>query len=249
MLTISAVIGVYLHRWRDSNSLLGKQKDKEERRKPLGGNPFAGISTTFKSSYLIAIAIFVVFASASSTFIYFELMRIVAIDYPYRTQQTQIFSMIDLFVNTCTLLLQIFITGRIAEHLGLGILLVTVPIVIALGFIWLAFMPLFAVPVTVMIVRRIGRYAMVRLAREMLYAVLTPEEKYKSKNFIDTVLYRAGDMTSAWLSKGLDLLDGEHSILAMIGGAIIAGGWAITGMILTKLQQRKASVVNKARNE
>ena len=35
-------------------------------------------------------------------------------------------------------------------------------------------------------------------AREMLFAVLGREEKYKAKNFIDTVVYRLGDQIGAW---------------------------------------------------
>lgn len=243
MLSISAFIGVMLHRWRDQNPLPAKAYDSVERKKPLGGNPFAGAITTFKSSYLIGIAVFVVLASSANTFLYFELMRIVAVDYPDRAQQTQIFSGIDLFVNVCTIALQIFATGRIAQRLGLGALLIAVPIIIALGFLWLAFMPLFAVVAIVMIVRRIGQYAMVRPGREMLYAVLSPEEKYKSKNFIDTVLYRGGDMASAWLKRGLDLLGGGHSPLAMIAGAVLAGVWALVGLTLAKKAKQKDDFV------
>ena len=32
----------------------------------------------------------------------------------------------------------------------------------------------------------------------MLYSVVTPEEKYKAKNFIDKVLYRTGDVIGTW---------------------------------------------------
>jgi ATP/ADP translocase len=47
-----------------------------------------------------------------------------------------------------------------------------------------------------MIVRRIGEYAFVRPGREMLFAPLDAESKYKAKNVIATVVYRAGDAVS-----------------------------------------------------
>ena len=38
---------------------------------------------------------------------------------------------------------------------------------------------------------------------DMLYSVVTPEEKYKTKNFIDTAVYRGSDVTASWIFKGL----------------------------------------------
>jgi AAA family ATP:ADP antiporter len=37
----------------------------------------------------------------------------------------------------------------------------------------------------------------------MLYSVVTPEEKYKSKNFIDTAVYRGGDLIGTWTVKAM----------------------------------------------
>ncbi|MEY2669504.1 MAG: hypothetical protein RJA59_2142, partial [Pseudomonadota bacterium] len=51
--------------------------------------------------------------------------------------------------------------------------------------------------------RRAASYAVERPAREVLYTVVTREERYKSKAFVDTVVYRAGDAGSAWLARGL----------------------------------------------
>lgn len=36
----------------------------------------------------------------------------------------------------------------------------------------------------------------------MLFTVVDRESKYKSKNFIDTVIYRGSDVTASWLFKG-----------------------------------------------
>ena len=77
-------------------------------------------------------------------------------------------------------------------------LLVAVPLVTVLGFLWLALAPTFAVLAVVMVVRRFGEYAFVRPGREMLFTVVPTEAKYKAKNFIDTVVYRGADAVSAW---------------------------------------------------
>ncbi|OII57890.1 hypothetical protein BIW19_10350 [Pseudomonas putida] len=94
--------------------------------------------------------------------------------------------------------------------------------------------------VVVMVVRRAGEYALVRPGREMLFTVLPAEDKYKAKNFIDTVVYRGGDALSGWLKRALDVM-GEYPQLAMLIGTLIALGWALTGGVLGRRQARLES--------
>lgn len=124
-------------------------------------------------------------------------MSVVASSFPDPVRQTQVFGALDVVVQGCTMLLQVFLAGRIVRKFGLAALLAAVPVLISLGFVWMAFAPVFAVVAVVMAVRRIGEYGMVRPGREMLNSVLSPEEKYKAKSFIDTVLYRGGATPSA----------------------------------------------------
>jgi AAA family ATP:ADP antiporter len=79
-----------------------------------------------------------------------------------------------------------------------------------------------------MIVRRIGEYAFVRPGREMLFAPLDAESKYKAKGFIDTVVYRAGDAASAWARSALDLV-GQGAMTAALVGAACALAWGALG--------------------
>ena len=113
----------------------------------------------------------------------------------------------------------------------------------AAGFLWLALAPVFAVLAVVMIARRVGEYALVRPGREMLFTVVAPEEKYKAKNFIDTVVYRGGDAVGGWVKRGLDVL-AEHAALAMTIGAVIALAWAATGIYLGRKVRRDAVLEN-----
>jgi AAA family ATP:ADP antiporter len=235
-LTASAGAGMWLHHWRDRNPL--PAEEIAPRSEPLGGHPFAGATAVLRSGYMAGIALFVVLLAVVSTFLYFEQARLVAETFPDRTRQTQVFGMIDTFVQTCTILIQIFLTGRIADRFGIGVLLVAVPLVMAAGFLWLAFAPVFAVLAVIMITRRVGEYALVRPGREMLYTVAEPEEKYKAKNFIDTVVYRGGDAVGGWVKRGLDVL-AEHPALAMLIGAAVALGWAATGAWLGRQERRR----------
>jgi hypothetical protein len=108
---------------------------------------------------------------------------------------------------------------------------------IALGFVWLALMPAFAVLVVVMIARRAGEYALVRPGREMLFTFVSPAEKYKAKNFIDTVVYRGADALSAWLKTAIELIAQQPGLAALIG-ALIALLWAASGVAVAKIQRK-----------
>ncbi|HLM53698.1 MAG TPA: MFS transporter [Pseudoxanthomonas sp.] len=236
LLAASAGAGCWLQRWRDRNPAQGEEAG--DRRKPLGGDPFAGATAVFGSGYLIGISVFVVLLTSVSTFLYFEQARMVAELFPDRTRQTQVFGAIDTVVQTLAILTQLLVTGRVAQRLGVGVLLVAVPLLIAAGFLWLALSPVFAVFVVVMVARRAGEYAFVRPGREMLYTVVPAEQKYKAKNFIDTVVYRGGDALSAWVKRGLDLL-AEHPAMAMFIGAGIALLWALTGGMLGRAYRHR----------
>ncbi|WP_166364758.1 NTP/NDP exchange transporter [Pseudomonas akapageensis] len=226
---------LYLQHWRDRHPLPAEVEHPRSR--PLGGNPFAGATAVLYSPYLLGISLFVVLLASVSTFLYIEQARLVAQTFADRTRQTQVFGLIDAVVQTLAILTQIFFTGRIAQKLGVGVLLVAVPLVMVAGFLWLALAPGFAVFVVVMVVRRAGEYALVRPGREMLYTVLAPEEKYKAKNFIDTVVYRGGDAVSGWVKRGLDVL-GEHPQLAMFIGVALALIWAASGGWLGRRRRR-----------
>jgi AAA family ATP:ADP antiporter len=240
LIAASAATAVWLHAWRDRHPLPVEQAAATPRQRPLGGNPFAGATAVLRSPYLMGIALFVVLLATVTTFLYFEQARLVQAHFPERADQTRVFGLIDTVVQTLAILTQLFLTGRIARRLGVGVLLVAVPLVMAAGFLWLALAPVFGVFVVVMVVRRAGEYALVRPGREMLYTVVGPEQKYKAKNFIDTVVYRGGDALSSWVKRLLDLA-AEHVGLAMVVGAGIALVWALCGGFLGhSLRRREA---------
>ncbi len=207
-------------------------------RHPLPGNPFSGLMAVLGSPYLLGIAGFVVLLATVTTFLYFEQARLVAEQFPGREAQVRVFGTIDLIVQVGALLAQLFLTGRIAQTMGVRVLLAIVPLLMCAGFVGLALAPGFVLLATLMIVRRIGEYAFVRPGREMLFAPLDPESKYKAKNFIDTVVYRAGDAASSWVKSLLDML-GQGAGLAALIGALCALLWGGLGWQLGRQADRQ----------
>ncbi|MBQ3679215.1 MAG: MFS transporter [Succinivibrio sp.] len=213
------------------------QIESSPKDKRIDGRIVEGFLSTFKSKYLSLIALFVILASTANTFLYFAQVRIIATSFSSREEQTFVFSIIDLIVNTGTIFIQLFVTGRIAERFGLKPLLSLVPLLIFACFTVLVFYPVLTVIVLAMVIRRVGEYSLVRPGKEMLFSMVSLDEKYKAKNFIDTVLYRGGDVLSAFISQGLGSLGGM--ILSSIGGALFAVIWLINALHLNSLYKQK----------
>lgn len=240
LLAAALLLKHYLMAWRERGGA-GRPgaRQTETPRRPVPGNPFSGLTRVLGSPYLLGVSAFVVLLATVSTFLYFEQAHLVAELFPERSEQVRVFSAIDFCVQAGALIAQLFITGRVAQRLGIRVLLAGVPLLVCLGFIGLALAPTFAMLAALMIVRRIGEYAFVRPGREMLFAPLDAETKYKAKNFIDTVVYRAGDAVSGWAKSLLDLL-GQGTLLVALVGAACAALWGLLGWYLGGRADRSA---------
>ncbi len=214
---------------------------RDDPRHPIGGSLLAGLTLIARSRYLLGIALFVILLSTASTFLYFEQARLVAETFPNRTEQTRVFSAIDAIVQAATIAIQLFFSGQVARRYGVTALLTAVPLAVAGGFVLLAIWPVFGVLAGVMVLRRVGEYALVRPGREMLFTVVDAETKYKAKNVIDTMVYRAGDAVSAWVKTGIDALAGHPAVVA-VTGAVLALVWGLLGWWLGRRHQGAADL-------
>jgi len=203
---------------------------------PIGGNIFAGVTLTLKSPYLLGIGVYVVLGTVLGTFLYFHQAYIVSMAIADSGGRTALFAQIDLAVNVLTLVCQIFIVNRLIARFGIGTTLMVLPVLAVVGFFLIGLAPTLVVLIAFQVLRRAGEYAIAKPAREILFTVLNREEKYKSKNFIDTVVFRGGDAVSGWLFEGLRILGLGFSGIAFVG-VPIALLWAGTGWMLGRTQE------------
>ena len=181
-----------LSRQADSGS------EAREEEQPIGGSIVAGITHALRSPYLINVSLFILLFAVSSTFLYFQQAGIVAHSFSDRGAQTAFFATIDLLVNTLTLVVQLFFTGRILVLFGVALALGFLPLLTMIGFGALAFAPTLSAIAIFQVVRRASDYAIARPTREILFTVVPREDRYKAKSFIDTFVYRLGDQLGAW---------------------------------------------------
>jgi AAA family ATP:ADP antiporter len=167
---------------------------------PIGGSALAGLTNVFRSPYLLNICFYMLLYTILSTFLYFQQAAIVDQTFADRAARTAFFARVDLLVNALTLGAQAFLTGRVMKRAGVAVTLTFVPLLTAVGFLLLGLFPVVAIVVGFTVLRRAGNFAFARPSREVLFTVVSREDKYKTKNFIDTVVYRLGDQVGAWSS-------------------------------------------------
>jgi AAA family ATP:ADP antiporter len=170
---------------------------------PIGGSILAGARAALTSPFLLAICGYLLCYTALSTALYFQQVEIVRDAIPDPAERTRLFAKVDLTVNSLTLLIQMLAFSRLAPLLGPTGMLAVVPLVSVAGFLWLGATPTLATLIAFGVTRRVGEFAISKPAREALFTVVPREERYKAKNFIDTVVYRGGDALAGWLFAGV----------------------------------------------
>jgi AAA family ATP:ADP antiporter len=187
----------------------------------LGSNPFAGFSVLLSDRYILGIAVFILFYVTINTFVYFELQSLTR-EYSLEFR-AQVWSLIEISTNVLTLLTAALITGRIVARFGMPTALAFMPALVAIGITALVAAPVLLVLAIFQIGRRVGNYAITRPSREMLFTVLDREARFKAKPVIDVVVYRGGDVLTAWMFTLL----AERAGLGLSGIALVIGGIAV----------------------
>jgi len=196
----------------------------------IGGSAWEGLRAVFRSRYLLAICGFVLVLAVMATFLYFTRLAMVAAVTDETDAQTALFANIDMWTQLATLVLQLFVAGHLMKRVGVSAALALVPVTVFLGFIGLAVVGTITALIVFEATFRAVQRAIMRPARETLFTVVPREDKYKAKAFIDTFVYRGGDVAGAWtegllgrLGMGLAGLAVVVVPLALVWGAL--GVW------------------------
>jgi AAA family ATP:ADP antiporter len=138
-----------------------------------------------------------------------------------------------------TLVLQAVVAGHLMKRLGVHVTLALLPIAVGLGFVGLAVVGSLTALIALEATFRALQRAVIRPARETLYTVVSREDKYKSKAFIDTFVYRFGDVVGAQTEGLLGRLGLGLAALAAVA-VPLALVWAALGVWLGLEQRRQA---------
>jgi ATP:ADP antiporter, AAA family len=206
----------------------------------IGGSAWEGFHSVFRSPYLLAICAYVLILAIMATFIYFTRLQMVAALGTDIDMRTATFARIDMLTQVATLLLQAVVAGHLMQRLGVSVTLALLPLTAALGFIGLAVVGSIAALIALEATFRAVQRGIMRPARETLFTVVPRADRYKAKAFIDTFVYRAGDVVGAQTEGLLGRLGmGLAALAAFVVPLAVA--WMALGLWLGHAQRARAA--------
>jgi AAA family ATP:ADP antiporter len=117
----------------------------------------------------------------------------------------------------------------VVQRFGLTAGLILNPLLMIAAFVGVLASPSLLMIQAIQIVRRVAQYAIARPSREMCFTVVPQQERYKAKSVIDTVVYRFGDVSAAWVQTAMRALGSGLGGVVTLGLAtsVLWGGVAV----------------------
>lgn len=219
---------------------------------PIGGSVWSGITHICSSPYLMGLAATIVLYTTTSTWAYFQQSELVGGVLKTGTARTEFFGNLEIWVNSLTLVIQIFLTGRLLKWFGVAFTLVALPFLSLVGFAAMGIAASLALLAVFQVARRAAAYALMRPSREILFTVLKREDKYKVKSVTDTLGYRVGDQLGSWSYHGFQGLGLVLGTISWIAVPVTAGWCALSiwlarkQRVLAEAQEREQAEVARA---
>lgn len=190
---------------------------------PVGGRAIDDLGRMVRTPYLLGIAGVIIAGQTIGAFMYNEQGKYVSAAYSAVADRAAIFANMEIAVNLLSMFFQAVVVTWLTRRGSVALSLSAMPALLGASFIALALFPVGSVLLVTQVLRRAADYGLGKPPREMLFTVLNPESKFKSKSLIDTVLQRGADSAAQWL----------YVLIAGIGLGGIA--WACAGLCVLLL--------------
>ncbi|MGH8213676.1 MAG: NTP/NDP exchange transporter [Rhodanobacteraceae bacterium] len=202
---------------------------------PIGGSVLAGLRAVFKIPFVRDMALLMLLSDGVGTLAYALVADFAKAHYTDTALRTAFYGHVDLAVNILQVLLQVSLTRWMLVRLGYAAglvvpaavnvaLLITVFVFGAIQFGVLGFTV--SVVTLMLVVTRSFAYGVTKPAYDGLYTRVSREIRYKGKNFVDTAVWRFGDLG---VTSGLNLLRAASvdlgTIILLSATAAGCAGW------------------------
>jgi len=178
---------------------------------PVGGSAWDELARLARTPYLLGIGGVIVIGQIIGAFMYNEQQNFAKSAFDTIADRTAFFANLEIAVNLLALFFQVVVVTWLTRRGSVALSLTAMPVLVGLSFIALGLFPVASVFLATQVLRRAADYGLGKPPREMLFTVLSPEGKFKSKSLIDTVIQRAGDC----LGQGLHLLVAQIGIAGL----------------------------------
>jgi AAA family ATP:ADP antiporter len=187
---------------------------------PVGGRAADDLWRLLKTPYLLGIAGIIVAGQIIGGFMYSEQGKLVAATYHSLADRAALFARMEFYVNVLSFVFQAVVVTWLTRRGSVLLSLSAMPVVVGGSFVVMALYPSATMLLGTQVLRRAADYGLGKPPREMLFTVLNPESKFKSKSLIDTVLHRGSDALAQWL------------YLLIAGISLVGMAWMCAGLCI-----------------
>jgi AAA family ATP:ADP antiporter len=204
---------------------------------PSSGSLSEGLRTVLNSRYLLMICAFTAIGKFAATFVYNNFQHTLRAESLGVDERTHLFSTMNFYSQSGTLAFQAVLAAALMRLAGVGTTLALACGVIVGLFAWLSFDASLWPLMVAKVVQEIVGYGLLVPAQQVLFTVVSRAEKYESKAFIDTVVFRGSDVAASNLCDALGRFSVSAAALAILP---LTGAWLILGAWLGREQSTRA---------
>ncbi|VVB13313.1 unnamed protein product [Arabis nemorensis] len=204
-----------------------------------------GMRLIVASPYLLLVSLFLWLGAVISSFFYFQKVNIIATTIKSSIGRRRLFAQINSFVAVFILIGQLTLTGRILTLAGVTVAISASPFVALGNLVAIAIWPTWVSVAVSETVRKVTTYVVTRPGRELLFTVVSQDEKYKAKVCIDVIVQRLGDAAAAGLFELLTIALGGQTSTASLYALPVCLIWIVTAFFLGRRQEQLAKFQTK----
>ncbi|HUQ11505.1 MAG TPA: hypothetical protein VM146_14425 [Steroidobacteraceae bacterium] len=208
---------------------------------PVGGRAVDDLKRLVTSPYLLGIGGILVVGQLIGGFMYSEQGRYIEAHYESLADRAALFARMEFWVNVLNVVFQAGVVTALSWRNSLMTSLSAMPLLVGASFVVMALYPAGGVLLVTQVIRRSADYGLGKPTREMLFTVLSPESKFKSKSFIDIFLHRGSDAVSQWLYSGIAILSIGLSGIAWICAALCLAMLGVTVWLGRTFERRRGT--------
>ncbi|HET6552502.1 MAG TPA: MFS transporter [Dyella sp.] len=204
-------------------------REPQRRDEVIGGSLWAGIKELWTRPFLRYMAILMVLGDGIGTLAYALMADYTKLHFPDRVARTSFYNDLDLATNILGAVLQLTLARWLLVRKGAVWALVVPSLVnllllLALALTGMGSITLFGATIPLLAITLVGSrgfaYGMTKPATDTLYTRVPRETRYKGKNFVETAIWRFGDVVVTIGVSLLGTLGVAVSGMAGIGAGI-----------------------------
>lgn len=227
---------------RDGSASSSKSNSSDP---PSSGSLLAGLRTVLSSRYLLMICAFTAIGKFAATFVYNNFQHTLREEGLAVAARTELFSAMNFYSQTGTLAFQAVLAAALMRLAGVGATLALACSVIVAQFAWLSVDATLWPLMVCKVVQEIVGYGLLVPAQQVLFTVVSRTEKYESKAFIDTVVFRGSDVAAANVVDALGRFSASAAAMAILP---LVGVWMALGAWLGREQTARAQATDEKKD-